>query len=851
MARTPRDMVRNLLEELTDLEKAALLSGESTWATRAIRRLNLPSLILSDGPHGIRRQMGSGDHLGINESEQATCFPTAATVANSWDPDLAEQMGRALGKEARDLGVNMVLGPGMNMKRNPLCGRNFEYYSEDPLLAGRMAAGLVRGIQSQGVAATPKHFAVNSQETRRMASNSVIDERTLREEYLTAFEIVVKEAHPWALMTSYNEVNGQYAHENAHLLTDILRGEWGFDGMVVSDWGGSNDPVAAAQAGGSLEMPAPGLHSARAIMAALDNGTLTREALDARVSEVLELIIRLVGISPIDEGDAASPAEPDVPSAPLKIGEEARQRHHDLARRIAENSVVLLKNDDALLPLAASAKVAIIGDMAKTPRYQGAGSSLINPTELENILDQVGERTAWNVVGFSAGYERHGAPNPALRREACDLARCADVAVIFAGLDELSESEGLDRSHINLPQVQVDLIEAVCQVNTHVVVVLSAGSVVDLSWMRWPQAVVHTALSGQAGASATLDVLTGAVNPSGRLSETYPLTYQDVPNAAWYPATGRTAAYKEGPYFGYRYFQSTGTAVALPFGFGLSYSHFTYADLEVSESGAAVTVTNDSDNDGSEVVQLYVERPGAVWGPRRELKAFRKVHIAAGESTRVELAFDEFTFRHFDGVADSWKVEGGTWNIVIARNASDEGVELSASFALSADVDPDTETDTDPGADAGAADIPEPYRTGRVTEVSDEEFEALLGHELPEESDHDDVFGVNDPLRDMSQSRHVIARGVVKALNKNLQRSEKKGFPDLNTLFLLNMPLRATAKMAGGLVDMPTAEGLLAIMNGHLFKGLGQTVRRFTANYRADRRTKKELSRSRSQKDTK
>lgn len=636
--------------DLTLLEAAALLSGASEWDSRALPARSIPSFVMSDGPHGVRRQLGSGDHLGIAASEPATCFPTASAVASSWDPSLAEEMGAALGQEARALGVDVLLGPGLNIKRSPLCGRNFEYYSEDPLLAGRMAAGLVRGIQSQGVAACPKHFAVNSQELRRQASDSIIDERTMREIYLTSFEIVVKEARPRTLMSSYNMVNGTYAHENPELLTTILRREWGFEGMVVSDWGGSNDAAAAAAAGGSLEMPAPGLESARRIVEAVEKGRIDAEDVYARAQEVLDIAF-------------AAPSRGPRPAL-------AAEEHAELARRVAEQSIILLKNDEDLLPLASGTKVAVIGDMAKNPRYQGSGSSQVNPASLETTL---GVLTGFplEAVGYSAGYDRLGKPAPALVAEAVGLARRAEVALVYIGLDELSESEGLDRAHMRIPAVQVELLEALASTGAKIVVVLSAGASLEMPWEGCAQAIIHQSLSGQAGASAALRVLTGAVNPSGRLAETYPLRYEDLPVSSWYPAAGRYALYREGPYVGYRFTSTTGTAVTRPFGFGLSYSCFAYSDLRISDEGASFTVTNTSKRAGADVPQLYVESPGGVWGPVRELKGFTKIHLEAGQSAPVTIPFDEYTFRHFDASRSAWSIEGGTWRIRIGRNCED------------------------------------------------------------------------------------------------------------------------------------------------------------------------------------
>ena len=507
---------QDIIAKLSLEQKCALLSGGTVFTTRALPGKGIPAITLSDGPNGVRKQAGAADHLGLNPSVPATCFPTSATVANSWDPALGEAVGAAMGEEAAAQGVSVLLGPGLNIKRSPLCGRNFEYFSEDPYLAGKMAAAYVRGIQKNGIAACPKHFAVNSQELRRMASDSIVDERTLREIYLTGFEMVVKEAQPKTIMSAYNLVNGTYANENAHLLIDILRRDWGFDGAVVTDWGGSNDHALGVKNGSTLEMPAPGGDAIRELMKAVQTGKITEADVDARLEELLELVFT---------------TKAAVDAAPGKFDADA---HHALARRAAAQSIVLLKNENSLLPLAKGEKVAVIGDFAQTPRYQGAGSSSVNATRVDNLKDAA-EADDITLAGFCAGYERSGTPNPAFVEEAAALARKADVVVLCMGLDESSESEGLDRSHICIPENQKQLLEAVAQANENLVVVLSAGSVVETGWVSRCKAVLHAYLGGQAGAGAIMDVLTGRVNPSGKLAETLPLTYEDTPAARYFP----------------------------------------------------------------------------------------------------------------------------------------------------------------------------------------------------------------------------------------------------------------------------------------------------------------------------
>ncbi|MBM6979943.1 MAG: glycoside hydrolase family 3 C-terminal domain-containing protein [Actinomyces succiniciruminis] len=795
--------------DLTLLEAAALLSGASEWDSRALPQRGIPSFVLSDGPHGVRRQLGSGDHLGIAASEPATCFPTAATVANSWDPDLAEQMGAALGQEALALGVDVLLGPGMNIKRSPLCGRNFEYYSEDPILAGRMAAGLVRGIQSRGVAATPKHFAVNGQELRRMASDSVVDEATMREIYLTAFEVVVREAHPRALMSSYNRVNGTYANEHPQLLTDILRREWGFTGLVVSDWGGSNDAAAAAAAGSSLEMPAPGLHSAREVVAAVEEGRISREAVYARAAEVI----------------AMATSAPSARTAPEDRPTFDVDAHHALARRVAEESIVLLRNQDGILPLAPGTRVAVIGDMASTPRYQGSGSSQINPTRMETTLEEIAG-TGLELVGYAQGYDRQGKPDHALLDEAVALAGRAEVVLAYIGLDELSESEGLDRPHMRLPQAQTRLLAAVVRANPNVVAVVSAGSAVETDWEEHTRAVVHTSLSGQAGAGAALRVLTGAVNPSGRLAETYPVRYEDNPTSAWFPATGELALYKDGPYVGYRYYTTTGTPVAHPFGFGLSYSSFEYSGLRVDETGAHLTVTNTSAVDGTEVVQLYVTAPDGVWGPDRELKGFAKVPVAAGETATVTIPFDDYTFRRYSVREGRWVHPAGTWRVRVGHNADD--LPLEAPW----EVDGDPVAPADPALGH--------YLDGTVTDATDAEFAALLGRPVPQ-PDATGHIGLNSPISDLAHGRSRIGKLAVKILEHQKAKADASGKPDLNILFMLNMPLRAMGKMTGGMVSAEMVDGIVDFAGGRGLHGLRTIVGGFFRNRRQDKATQRRL----------
>ena len=776
-----------IAEQLTLEQKCALLSGAGTFTTRGFPEAGVPSITLADGPNGVRRQAGAADHLGLNPSLPATCFPTASAVACSWDPSLGEQIGQAMGEEAAAQEVAVLLGPGLNTKRSPLCGRNFEYFSEDPYLSGKLAAGYVRGIQSNGIAACPKHFAVNSQELRRMASDSVLDERTLRELYLTGFEIVVKEAHPKTIMSSYNQVNGTYANENAHLLQEILRREWGFDGAVVTDWGGSNDHTAGVRSGSTLEMPAPGGDTVRELLQAVRDGRLTEADIDARVAEMLTLVQQT---HPVIEQHSRSF---DV------------KAHHALARRAAAQSIVLLKNEENLLPLAGGTRVAVIGDFAKTPRYQGAGSSAVNATQLDSLLDCLPE-SGLQVIGYAAGFDRQGRPDTARREEAVSLAAKAEVVVLCLGLDELRESEGLDRSDMKLAENQIELLRAVRKANHNVVVVLNAGAPVEAPWLPDCKALVYGALGGQAGAGAMADVLTGRQNPEGKLAETWPAAYADTPAKEHFGGQGRTVQYREGLYVGYRYYQTAGVTVAFPFGYGLSYTNFTYSDLQATPEGVTLTVTNTGLRAGAEIVQLYVAKPDAVvFRPVQELKGFAKVRLEAGESKRIALPLDDKAFRYWNVRTNAWEVEGGCYELRVGASADD--IRLTAEVEIKGSGAPDPY--------AGQT-LPH-YRSGKAQNVPDAEWETLLGRPIPDDTV---LIDRNMTLGELNHSRSPLAWLIWAVLTVLLNAGRKRGKPDLNILFQYNMPLRALAKMTGGAVSMGMVDGIVMELRGFWIIGL-------------------------------
>lgn len=798
--------VQECIDHLTLLEKASLLSGSSEWTSRNIDRLNIPSLFCSDGPNGLRKQEGAGDHLGLHASVKATCFPTSATIANSFDNDLAKKTGTALGEEAAAHEVNVVLGPGLNIKRSPLCGRNFEYFSEDPYLSGKMAAGFVSGIQSSGISACIKHFAANSQETRRMAMNSVVDERTLREIYLTGFEIAVKEGNPGAIMSSYNMLNGTYANENRHLLMDILREDFGFQGAVITDWGGSNDHVEGVRNGSTLEMPNPGLASVREIVRAVKTGKLSESDVDARVKELLELVFKT------KEGL-------DAFKNPYGSMDDMLKAHHQVAEEAAAQSAVLLRNEDGILPLKKGTKVAIIGDFAEKPRYQGAGSSLVNSYMVDSINEVLKKDShGLEVIGYAQGYQREDKEDDALVKEACELAKKADVVLLFFGLTENSESEGLDRQHLRIPQNQIRLIQMLSMANRNLVGVISAGSAIEMPWRNHFRALLHMYLQGDGGSGACLDLLTGKVNPSGKLAETIPVSYEDTPSAPYYPAQERNAEYRESLYVGYRYFVTTGKKVCYPFGYGLSYTSFAYSDLKVTDRGVSFAVTNTGTVDGAEAAQLYIGlKGGKIFRPLRELKGYTKVFLKAGEKKTVTIPFDEYTFRYWNTRTNAWEIEEGDYTVEIG--ASSEDIRLTGRVHQAGTT---SEVPTEYSL------LPD-YFTGHIEAVPDAEYEALLGIPIPD-GHWGGKLTRNDALCQMYYAKGHIARAIYNGLHGAVESSLKSGIPNLNALFQYNMPFRAMAKMTGGWVNMTMVDGFVDGANGNVFKFLGKVLGGFFGN---------------------
>ena len=755
------------------------MSGANFWNTKGVERLGIPGMMLTDGPHGLRKQGGKADHLGLNKSIPATCYPSAAGLANTWDEALIEEMGRFLGLEAASEGVSVLLGPGVNIKRSPLCGRNFEYFSEDPYLSGKMAAALIRGIQSNGISACVKHYAANSQELRRMTNDSVVDERTLREIYLPAFEMAVKEGGVKTLMTSYNRVNGIYAHEHPHLLRDILYGEWDFDGMVVSDWGGNNDRVESVRQGGTLEMPSTSGQTDKHIVKAVREGKLEESLLDEQVDRLLDLVLST------QEHITGKTYDRDA--------------HHAMAAKVAEKSAVLLKNEEKILPLNKQQRIAVIGDFAKEPRYQGAGSSKINPTKLDCGLDAL-KAIGANVTGFAPGFRRGGKMDAMLIRQACKLAENADVVLLWLGLDEGGEAEGVDRSDMKLPENQIALLDAVAEVNPNIVVVLSCGCAVEMGWDSKAKAVIHGYLGGQAGAPAMAKLLTGEVNPCGKLSETVPMCYEDVSSYAYYPGMEATSEYREGLYVGYRYFDTAKREVKYPFGYGLSYTEFAYSDLTVTDDAVHFTVCNIGSVYGEEIAQLYIHAAtNGMFRPEQELKGFAKVSLNPGEEKRVIIALNDRSFAVWSILENDWVVEGGNYEVRIGASSRD--IRLTAEVQKGGAA-----------ANPYAADVFTPYYSGEVQQIRDESFAALLGHAIPAAKwDRNAPIGFNDTISQGEYLEGGIGRGIYNliAFARNVLMALEKKEVGNNVMFVMNLPWRGVARMSGVLSD----EQVLALID--------------------------------------
>lgn len=782
-----------IIEQMTLEEKTSLCDGQDFWHTEPIERLGIPSIMVSDGPHGLRKKDPEGKKSGLTNSVPAVCFPTACVTACSWDPSLLTEMGEALGDMCREEDVSVLLGPGINMKRSPLCGRNFEYFSEDPYLAGKLAAAFINGVQSKGVGTSLKHFAANSQETRRMSCDSVIDERALRELYLTAFEIAVKEAKPWTLMNSYNKINGEHGSENNYTQNSILRNEWGFDGVVMSDWGAVNNRVKGIRCGNDLEMPSSfGLNQKR-LIEAVKNGELDEKYIDLSVDRILDLVFKAKEKSPVH----------------VALDFDAQ---HELARKIAGNSMVLMKNDNNILPLKSGAKVAVIGEMAKNPRFQGAGSSLINPTKIENGLDSL-KAAGVNVVAYEPGYCRDSEKSDSkLLNAAVNAAKSADIAVLFVGLTEAFDSEGFDRAKMAMPKNQDELVHRVASVNPNTVVVLAGGSAVSMPWLDEIKGLLNSYLNGQAGALAVADILTGKVNPSGKLAESYPCCEKATPAYRNFPGSPKSVEYRESIYIGYRYYDTFDKTVKFPFGFGLSYTRFEYSDIKVSKSeindNEKITVTfkikNVGDTAGAEIAQCYVrDIESTIYRPQKELKSFKKVWLEPGEETTVSLDLGMRAFSYYNVNIADWHVESGEFEILIGASSRD--IRLSETVT----VNSTSENVTVPDYRATAPDY---YAGGDAARVSPEQFVAVLGRELPpSHRDETTPLTLENNIEDAKNTKW--GSRIYNMITSIMKRTNKGPNAALMSAVATQTPIRCMISMSCGVFSPKAGEALLKILN--------------------------------------
>lgn len=754
---------------MTLKEKASLCSGADTWHTKAVGRLNLPAIMLADGPHGLRKQVGRMDNMGVNISAPATCFPAAATTANSFDRELLREIGAAIGAEALKERVSVVLGPGVNIKRSPLCGRNFEYFSEDPYVAGELGAAITEGIQSRGVGTSLKHFAANNQEQYRMIGNSAIDERALREIYLAAFEKIVKKAKPRTVMCSYNKVNGVFASENKELLTDILRDEWGFDGVVISDWNAVNDRVEGIRAGLDLEMPASGGFNDRILARAVRRGELDGEILDRTARRLVELVLDSL----------------DAMKTDFSIDLEA---HHKLARKAQAESAVLLKNENAVLPLKKGGKIAVIGDFAKEkPRYQGAGSSRINPLKLDNTYDELIK------LGFEATY-CGGSDIEEIKK----LAASAETVLVFAGLPDEYESEGFDRVTLDLPEAHNAMIEAAVSANPNVVVILQCGAPVLMPWSGTVKGILLAYLGGQAGGGGIADLLAGVKNPCGKLAETFPLAIEDTPCYGNFSNGDLSVEYRESIFVGYRHYNTFNKPVAFPFGFGLSYTGFEYSDFSAGAESASVTVKNTGSVAGAEIVQLYISAPetSKVYRAARELKGFEKVFLEPGESRTITFALEARSFEYYNRKKGNWDTERGEYTISVGASSAD--IRASASVNV-----------------AGSEDFNETLN-----------FDGFFSVGLPPKRRvAGEAIHANCTLEDIKDKRlgrlmKKIIVGKTNAIYGDPDNNGDEGFKRMAEATQLETPLRAYGMMSEGLLPPARLEGVLRIMNGKPLRGI-------------------------------
>lgn len=769
---------KEIVEKMTLEDKVAICSGEDFWKTKKFEQYDIPSFMMCDGPHGIRRQENQTDMLGINESVPATSFPTAATNACSWDVDLLHRMGEAIAKEAAAGGVAVFLGPGACLKRNPLCGRNFEYFSEDPYLAGKLAAAYICGAEKLGIGTSLKHFACNNQETKRFSSDSVIDERTLREMYLTAFEIAVKEGRPRTVMCSYNKINGTYSSDNMELLTGILRNEWGFKGLVITDWGAMHDRIRGFEAGCDLNMPGGSAYGEKAVVKAVRSGRLKEGAVDTCAKRVVELALH-----------ARKEADKKW------VGYDV-DTHHQLAREIAEQSIVLLKNEDEILPLSNDERIVIIGKMAEKPRYQGAGSSHIKPTKLSGLAEAMPE------ADYLPGCDESGETSAELLAKAAAAAKQADKVIVVAGLTDAGESEGFDRDHMRMPKGHLQMIKAVTEVNENVIVVLCCGGVIETPWADRVRGILYAGLPGQAGGEAIARILKGEVNPSGRLAETWPLTYEECPCASYYGRDYKDGQYREGIYVGYRYYEKTGQTVRWPLGHGLSYTTFSYANLQANQNKVTVQITNTGKYPGADAVLLYILPPqDGIYRPVRELKRFTKVYLKPGEETTVEFLLDDRCFAVWQ---DDWVVPGGTYGIQIGELCRSVVISSQANIRI-----PDWQKGSwyeHPKGNPTPAD-----------------WEKILGRRYQEKKVQKGQFTIENSIVEMKDYSMVMK--IMYKVVESIVAKGSGGKKDMdNPTFKMMMAGAAECSMSSSQINSGMRDGimqgLVEMANGHFLRGV-------------------------------
>lgn len=782
-----KEKIREIVSQLTLREKAGLCSGRSFWHTKEVKRTGIPSMMVSDGPHGLRKQASKSDRLGVNKSIVATCFPTGVGIASSFDRNLAKRLGEALGDEAAAEELGVVLGPAINIKRSPLCGRNFEYLSEDPYLAGELSAEYVNGVQSKGVGVSVKHFAVNNQERFRMTISSEVDERTLREIYFPAFEKTVKKAKPWTIMCAYNKINGEYCSENKWVLSDVLRKEWGFSGFVVSDWGAVNDRVKGVAAGLELEMPGSGGRNDRKIVEAVESGRLDEKILDKACERVLRVVYDSI--------------EKRVDGPPYD-----REKEHKLARTIAQETMVLLKNEGNVLPLAKDKKYGFIGAFAKEPRYQGGGSSHINSYKVVGAWDAAEDIDK----EYARGYKDGSTEDAGMIEEAIEVAKKVDIAIVFAGLPESYESEGFDRKHMDMPKSHVSLIEAVCKVNPNTIVVLHNGSPVAMPWIKNVKAVLEVYLGGEAVGEATYDILFGDVNPSGKLAETFPLALADVAVSAYFPGYTKTVEHREGLYVGYRYFDKKNKEVLFPFGYGLSYTSFEYSDIKLGaenlkapyEMTVKFKVKNTGSRAGKEACQLYVKDVAStVYRPERELKGFEKVSLQPGEEKEVEIVLDKRSFAFYNIISKNWEIESGVFEILVGSSSRD--IRLKALINVEGDASQMSDD----------AKILPSYYSGDVEAVTDEEFSAIIGRDLSErEFPEGYKFTINNNLYDTRNTKW--GRRIEKLTLFASRGQDELGDPETMAQIALQTPMEAMCNFSNGILSEKMLYNLLDLLNG-------------------------------------